>query len=210
MICPRCGRRMDWYIDGLIRPGASRKICPSCGAELELLNGSTGLLVNSILLAIGFLIIWLSEIPYMWLWIGLLGVGCWLLLPVWTKMFAKLVVWSYTEEQQAKAKWLAAESAASTIAMAAWVLYMVLILVIPYGRVISEFNPLDEKAWDKMEQFAEMAKDRFASTRGIIELGLGILSFCWCQVNMTRRMLLRRRAVASRLQQSGEMENTGV
>jgi hypothetical protein len=209
MICPECGKRMDWYIDGLIRPGASNRTCPSCEAKLELLNGNAGLIINSILLAVGLLGIWFGELPFMWLWISLLGIGCWLLLPVWTKMFARLVVSSYTREQQAKARRLAAESTASTITMAAWVLYMVVTLVVPYGQILSGFDSLDNESWDKMEQFAEMAKDRFASTRGMIELGLGILSFSWCQINVTRRMLLRRKAVASKLQQQDIIRNKG-
>lgn len=209
MICPKCGRQIGWYIDGLFRPAASKKICSSCGAELELLNGNLGLLANSVFLAIGLLIIWLSDIPYMWLWISLLGVGCWLLLPVWTKMFARLVVWSYSGEQQTKAKWLAAESTASTIMMTAWVFYMVFILVVPYGQIVSEFKPFDDGTWEKLEQFSEMIKDRFLSTRGIIELGFGILSFSLCQVNMARRMLLRRETVASKLEQQDIIRNKG-
>lgn len=199
MDCPKCGRRMGWYIDGLIRPAASTRVCPSCGAKLELLNSNRGLIINSILAAGGLLAVWFRQPPWMWLWISLIGLGYWLLLPVWTKMFGRLAVSSYSREQQVKARWLAAESFASTIMMGAWVFYMVCTLIIPYGQIISAFGSLDDKAWARMEQFTEMVRTRFVSPRGLIELGFGIVSFSWCRMNIRRRMLLRRKAVADKL-----------
>ena len=209
MDCPKCGRAMRWYVDGLIRPAASTRMCPSCGAKLELLNGNVGLVINSILLGGGLLGIWLGEIRYMWLWIGLLAIGCWLLLPVWAKLFGSLMIWSYRAEQEGKARWLAAESTASTIMMAAWVFYMVVTLVVPYSRIISEFDVNMDQAFKRMEEFTQIVKERIVSLRGMIELGAGIVSFWWCQTSITRRRLLSRQAAAGRVKQQGETGKHG-
>lgn len=210
MECPKCGKWMDWYISGLIRPGAGSRTCPWCQTRLELLHGNLGLFINSILLAGGLFVMYFYELSFQWAWVCLLGVGCWLLLPVWTKLFGKLIVSSYTRQQQIKARWLAAESFASTITMAAWVLYMVLTLIIPYGQIISGFESLDDKTWDRVEEFTEVVRERILSLRGMIELGAGILSGLWCRVSIYRRMHLRKQSIAGKLEREMHKPNEAV
>ncbi|MFA5424075.1 MAG: TFIIB-type zinc ribbon-containing protein [Phycisphaerae bacterium] len=209
MFCPKCSTQMGWYIDGLIRPGAGERICPSCGAVLEILNGNTGLLINGILFAAGLLVVWLRDLPYIWLWVALLSIGCWLLLPVWTKLFAVLEVSSYTNAQQEKARRLEAEYLVCKITMAAWVIYMAFSLIIPYGQIISELSSADAESWNKVEYLTQALKGRFASTRGLIEIAIGMLSFAWWQLNIARRTLFRRTVVADKLRQPDKMQNTG-
>ena len=210
MNCPKCGKQMGWYVSGLIRPGAGSRTCPWCQTRLELLHGNLGLLINSILLAGGLFAVYFYELSFQWVWFCLLGIAFWLLLPVWMKMFGQLIVSSYTREQQIKAMWLDAENFASTITMAAWVLYMVLTLIIPYGQIISGFGSLDDKAWDKAEEFTEIVKERILSLRGIIELGAGILSGIWCRVSIYRRMRLRRQSIAEKLEREMRKSNEVV
>jgi hypothetical protein len=210
MICPKCGRRMSWYIDGLIRPGIGSRICPWCQTKLELLHGNYGLFFASILLAGGLFVVYFFELPFQWVWVCLLGVVFWLLMPVWMRIFGKLIVSSYTREQQIKAMWLDAEIFASTITMAAWVLYMVLTLIIPYARIISEFNPNVDQSWQNVEDYTEAVKDRILSTRGIIELGVGILSLIWCRVNILRRMYLRKQSIEDKLGHQIQKPNEAV
>ena len=211
MDCPKCGRRMSWYVDGLIRPGAGTRTCPWCQTKLEVLNGHAGIMVNSVLLAAGFILVFLYQLPLTLLWLCLTGIGCWLLLPVWTKLFGKPVIWSYSGEQEAKAKWLAAESFASTITMAGWVLYMAITLLLPYGRILSELDSLDNETWKRMEEFTEMLQNRLFSTRGAIEIGVGILSFLWCQITLSMRALHRQRSVEDKIiRRQNKMESEEV
>ena len=200
MKCPKCGKQMSWYMNGLIRPGIGSRTCPWCQTRLELLRGSSGLIINSILLAGGLFVVYSYVSSFQWFWVCLLGIGFWLLMPVWQKIFGKLIVSSYTREQQIKAMWLDAESFASTITMAAWVLYMVLVIIIPYGQIIQGLGSLDDEVWDKIEKFSEEIRHRFLTTRGIIEFGAGLLSFTWCQISIYRRMHLRKQSIAGKLE----------
>jgi hypothetical protein len=63
MNCPKCGRRMNWYVDGLIRPGSGARICPGCMMKLEVQNGYTGIMINSVLLAAGFVLVFWYQVP---------------------------------------------------------------------------------------------------------------------------------------------------
>jgi hypothetical protein len=201
---------MNWYIGGLIRPGMGSRTCPYCLTRLELLNGFLGLVINSILLAGGLFAVYFYELPFQWLWFCLLGIVFWLMLPIWMKMFGKLIVSSYTKEQHIKAMWLEAEIFASTITMAVWVLYVILTLIIPYAKIISEFDSDMDQMVKNMDIFSETVRARILSSRGALELFVGIVSLLWCRVSVYRRMNLRRQSIAGKLQREMHKPNEVV
>jgi hypothetical protein len=167
-------------------------------------------MINSVLLAAGLILVLLYQLPWTVLWLCLIGIGCWLLLPVWTRLLGRLVIWSYSGEQEAKAKRLAAESFASTVTMAGWVVYMAVAFLLPYGRILSNFDPLVDQTWERIDDYGQMLRERLLSTRGTIEIGAGFASFLWCQISLGMQNQHRKQSIESRIiMRPNKMESEG-
>ena len=195
MVCPKCREKLSWYVDGLLRPSTSSRVCPGCGAKLELLNSGIGIVVNSVLIATGSVYLWMKQVPYAWLWVMMLFVFCWLATPVWVRSFGRVVVSSYTKEQEARARRLAMESTATTIALAGWVFYMALtVVVLPYYCLMAELEIDGDLLRKPFGGDAESVRGRFLGPRGIIELTIGAVSLGANRANARRRSRLRAEA----------------
>lgn len=190
---------MNWYLDGLLRPGFSSRHCQGCGIKLELRHPAAGLLLNSLCSAGILTFLMIKEAPYMLLWVLLLALLSWLIYPVWTWIFSSLVVWSYNEEQSSKLEKMNAHQMASTIAIAGWVIYMIFTVTIPYYNIIVQISELDEEAWTAMEDYSLTVKDRVFSPRGKIEFLIGILSLCWGGTNFTIKSRYKTKIVKNKL-----------
>ncbi len=198
MRCPNCKANLNWYRDALLRPAATTRKCPACGTSLELLNSGTPIIINSVIFAVASLYIWLKEIPYAPLWFFVLFVACWLTSPLWLRLFGRLVVRSYSAHQLAKVQRLAVEQTAATITVAGWTLYMVLTILLPYGRVLGHFDPSDDQSWQLVQNYAQTLRDRLYSLRGIIELAIGAASITWIRINLWRRSKLITKSLETR------------
>ena len=87
------------------------------------------------------------------------------------------------------------EQTAATIVVAGWTLYMVLTLLMPYARIIGEFDFDNEQTWEAMQEYGQMVRERLVSLRGMIELAIGFGSISWTRVNAWRKAKLRGQKV---------------
>ncbi len=205
MDCPKCGRRMDWYIDGLIRPGFNSRYCIGCNSRLELVNPSTPYTASGLIFVLALFGLVIGQVPYLWLWLILLAVFFWLVNPLFVKLLGRWAVYDYTQAELSRANLLNAVNTVSTLITAVWVGYLIMILVLPYWKIIGLLAEMDDKAFEAAQQYAQVFKPA-----RIIAMVVGVISAGASGTTSFMRYSLRKESLNRKLKQQGEMESEGV
>jgi hypothetical protein len=192
--CPICRTRFSSYLEGLARPAYSGVYCTSCGKRLELLNAGICHFISGIIFAVALVLLFFSEMSYLWLWVLLVAALCWLLNPIIVWLFGKWWLWSYRAADAAKVQLLAATQAISTIIAGIWVCYMIKVLLWPYYELLGSSDFFSERAAEFVERQRQLL-----SPRNIIGLVVGIISLGTSTTTSLWRRELRRRGVESKL-----------
>jgi len=192
--CPECDKTIRFFWDGLLRPAYTSLRCPFCNVRLELVNAGRCHFLSGIIFAAVLVLLFVMQLPFIWLWIILLGPLCWFLniLIVW--LLGRWRVWSYELSEIAKLRWLSAANAISTIIAGIWVLFMVKTLLLPYWKMVVDFDLLDERIDEIVEHYKELF-----SVRGVIGIIIGILSVSISGTTSFIKGGLRKRAIEKSL-----------
>lgn len=195
--CPVCGVKFSSYLMGLLRPTYGSVNCSDCYSRLELLNPGRCHFLTGIIFALALIWFVLSEVSYLWLWMTLAGIACWLLNPLIVGLFGKWGPWSYRAEDAAKVQLLGATQAVSTILAGIWVCYMAKVLLLPYYQLVSNFDFADQQITEAIEHY----KGLFGG-RGVIGLIIGFISVSTLTTTSVLRGGLRKRAIESKLSEA--------
>jgi hypothetical protein len=195
--CPICGKTGHSFWEGFLRPTYSSLRCPSCNKRLELVNAGRCHFISGIISAAILVFIFFMQLPFLWVWVILLGFLCWFLdvLIVW--LLGRWRVWSYELSELVKLRWLSAANTISTIIVGVWVFYMAWTLLLPYWKMIGNFDLMD----DQIDEMVEHYKELF-SVQGIIGIIIGIVSIMTSGTTGLIKGRLRRRAVEKSLSQT--------
>ena len=202
MNCPKCGRQMDWYIDGLVRPGLNSRYCTGCKSRLELVNPSTPYIAAGLLFVLILLGLVMGQVPYLWLWLILLGVVFWLLNPVFIRLLGRWTVYDYTLAEISKANLINAVNTISTLITAVWVVHLIMILYLPYWKIIGQMTEINDEAFDALEQYTQV----FRPAR-FIAIAVGVISMGISGTTSVMRYNLRQDIIRRRLEP--EQKETG-
>lgn len=202
MNCPKCGKQMSWYIDGLIRPGFSSRYCIGCNNRLELINSWLPYSATGILFALALLFLIMTGAKHLWAWMILLGVVSWLVNPIFVRLFGRWGVYNYTQSEVTKANLLNAVNTVSTLIAAVFVVHLIMILILPYWRIIDQLSQLDDKAFAAMQEYTKM----FEPAK-IIGLTVGVISMGTSGATSFMRHSLRRESLDRRLEKQSELPN---
>jgi phosphoglycerol transferase MdoB-like AlkP superfamily enzyme len=205
MVCPKCGRQMDWYIDGLVRPGFNSRYCMGCKSRLELVNPSTPYMATGLIFVLILFGLVMGQAPHLWLWLILLGLVFWLVNPVFIRLLGRWAVYDYTQAEISKANLINAVNTISTLITAVWVGYLIMILILPYWKIVGLLAQMDDRAFEAAQEYAQILKPArfFAIAAGVISIGLsGSTSFM--------RYSLRKESFNRKLKQQGEVESKGI
>ena len=196
MNCPKCGKQMSWYVDGLIRPGFNSRYCIGCNSRLELVNSWLPYLATGLLFALGLLFVVMGEVSHLWAWLILLGVVCWLVNPIFVRLLGNWAVYDYTQAEISKANLLNAVNTISTLITAVLVGHLIMILLLPYWRILEQLSQMDNKAFGAMEEYVQILKPA-----RIIGFVVGIISMGTSGTTSFMRHSLRRESLNRRLEQ---------
>jgi hypothetical protein len=196
MECPKCGKQMSWYVDGLIRPGFNSRYCIGCNSRLELVNSWLPYLATGLLFALGLLFVVMGEVSHLWAWLILLGVVCWLVNPIFVRLLGNWAVYDYTQAEISKANLLNAVNTISTLITAVLVGHLIMILLLPYWRILEQLSQMDNKAFGAMEEYVQILKPA-----RIIGFVVGIISMGTSGTTSFMRHSLRRESLNRRLEQ---------
>ncbi len=196
--CPICRTKFSSYLAGLARPAYGSVYCSGCGKRLELLNAGVCHFISGIIFAVALVLLFFSEVSYLWFWVLLVAALCWLLNPIIVWIFGKWWLWSYRAADAAKVQLLAATQTISTIIAAVWVCYMIKVLLWPYYELVGNAEILEEH----VAEFVEQQKNLF-NPRNIIGWAIGVISLGASTTTSLWRGQLRRRGVESKLNPPG-------
>lgn len=194
--CPKCGKTGHSFWEGFLRPTYSSVKCPFCEVRLELLNAGRCHFISGIIFAAILVFLFVMQLPLMWAWVILSGFLCWFLDVFIVWLFGRWWVWSYEISESAKLRWLSAANTVSTIIVGIWVFYMAWMLLLPYWKMVADFDLLDERIDEMIEHYKKLF-----SVQGIIGIIIGILSVATSGTTGLIKGKLRRRAVERSLSQ---------
>lgn len=194
--CPICGKTGHSFWEGFLRPTYSSLRCSSCDKRLELINAGRCHFISGIISAAILVFIFFMQLPFIWVWVILSGLLCWFLDVFIVWLFGRWWVWSYEISESAKLRWLAAANTISTIIVGVWVFYMAWTLLLPYWKMVGDFDLMDER----MDEMIEHYKGLF-SVQGMIGIVIGILSIATSGTTGLIKGRLRRRVVERSLSQ---------
>jgi hypothetical protein len=205
MICPKCGRRMSWYVDGLVRPGFNSRYCIGCNSRLELVNPSAPYMAAGLIFVLILFGLIMGQVSHLWLWLILLGVAFWLVNPVFIRLLGRWAVYDYSQAEISKANLLNAVNTISTLITAVWVGHLIMTLFLPYWKTIELLAQMDDKAFEAAEQYAEILRPS-----GIIGIAVGVISLSTSGTTSVMRYSLRKQSLKRKLAQQDETENQGA
>jgi hypothetical protein len=185
---------MRFFLEGLLRPTYANLRCPFCNVRLELVNAGRCHFLSGIIFAAVLVLLFVMQLPFMWVWVILLGLLCWFLSIFIVWLLGRWGVWSYELSELSKLRWLSSANAISTIIAGVWVLFMTKTLLLPYWKMIVEFDLLDERIDEMVEHYKELF-----SVRGVIGIIIGILSVAISGTTSFIKGGLRRRAIEKSL-----------
>lgn len=192
--CPKCGKTMRFFLEGLLRPTYTNLRCPFCNVQLELINAGLCHFLSGIIFAVALVLLFLIQPPFIWLWIILLGLLCWFLNIFIVWLLGQWRVWSYGLSELSKLRLLSAANAISTIIAGVWVFFMARMLLLPYWKIVANFDLMDEQIVEMVEHYKKLF-----SVQGIIGLIIGILSIATSGTTSFIKGGLRRRAIEKSL-----------
>ena len=192
--CPKCGKTMRSFLEGLLRPTYANLRCPFCNVQLELVNAGLCHFLSGIIFAAALVLLFVMQPPFIWLWVILLGLLCWFLNIFIVWLLGRWGVWSYELSELSKLRLLSVANAISTIIVGVWVLFMARILLLPYWRMVANFDLMDEQIGEMVEHY----KKPF-SVQGVIGIIIGILSVAVSGTTSFIKGGLRRRAIEKSL-----------
>jgi len=204
MVCPKCGRRMDWYIDGLVRPGFNSRYCIGCKSRLELVNPSTPYMAAGLIFVLILFGLVMGQVSHLWLWLILMGIAFWLVNPVFIRLLGRWAVYDYTQSELSKANLLNAVNTVSTLITTVWVGHLIMILALPYWNIIGLLAEMDDRAFEAAQQYAQV----FRPAR-IIAMVVGVISAGTSGTTSVMRYSLRKQSLNRALAQQGGMESRG-
>ena len=113
--CPKCGKMMHSFLEGLLRPTYTNLKCPFCNVRLELVNAGLCHFLSGIIFAAVLVLLFVMQLPFIWVWVILLGLLCWFLNVFVVWLLGRWRIWSYELSELSKLKLLSAANAISTI-----------------------------------------------------------------------------------------------
>ncbi len=192
--CPKCGKRIRFFLERFLRPTYASLRCPFCNVRLELVNAGLCHFLSGIIFATALVLLFFMQPPFMWVWIILLGVLCWFLNIFIVWLLGQWGVWYYELSELVKLRWLSAVNVISTVVAGVWVLFMARMLLLPYWKMVADFNLLDERIGEMVEHYKKLF-----SVQGVIGLIIGFLSVVTSGTTGLIKGRLRRRAVEKSL-----------
>ena len=195
--CPKCGKMMHSFLEGLLRPTYTNLKCPFCNVRLELVNAGLCHFLSGIIFAAVLVLLFVMQLPFIWVWVILLGLLCWFLNVFVVWLLGRWRIWSYEFSELSKLKLLSAANAISTIIAGVWVFFMAKTFLLPYWKLIADFDLMDERMAEMVEHYKKLF-----SVQGIIGLVIGILSVGVLGTTRFIKGGLRRRAIEKSLSQT--------
>ena len=192
--CPKCGKTMRFFLEGLLGPTYTNLRCPFCNVQLELVNAGLCHFLSGIIFAAALVSLFVMQPSFIWVWVILLGLLCWFLNIFIVWLLGRWRVWSYELSELSKLRLLSAANAISTIIAGVWVLFMVRMLLLPYWKIVAGFDLMD----DQIDEMVEHYKELF-SVQGVIGIIIGILSVAVSGTTSFMKGELRKRAIEKSL-----------
>ncbi len=194
VICLKCSKRINFLLERFLRPIYANLRCPFCEARLELVNAGLCHFLSGIIFAAALVLLFLKGVPFLWIWIILLGILCWFLdiFIVW--LLGRWEVWSYEVSELSKLELLSAASAVSTIIAAVWVFFMIRTVLLPYYNLLANFDLREDQIGETVEYYKELF-----SVRGIIGIIIGVLSLSVSGTTGYMKGKFRRQAIEKSL-----------
>ncbi|MGD9109530.1 MAG: hypothetical protein PVG93_01190 [Phycisphaerales bacterium] len=187
--CPMCGKKFGSYLMGLARPAYGSVFCSNCNQRLELLNPGICHFIGGVIFAVLLIGIVIMSVPYLWLWVMVIGLFCWLLNPVIVWLLGSWGIWSYDIAKAARLRFLAAAQAVSAIVAGVTALYIAFYLLGPYWRLLTNIEAGESQLADSVEEYK-----RIFSFEGIIGLTIGFISVATATTTKAMRKALRTSA----------------
>jgi len=192
--CPKCGKTMRFFLEGLLRPTYTNLRCPFCNVQLELINAGLCHFLSGIIFAAALVSLFVMQPPFIWVWVILLGLLCWFLNIFIVWLLGRWRVWSYELSELSKLRLLSTANAISTIIAGVWVLFMARMLLLPYWKIVAGFDLMDDQIGEMVEHYKELF-----SVQGVIGIIIGILSVAVSGTTSFMKGGLRRRAIEKSL-----------
>jgi hypothetical protein len=146
----------------------------------------------------------MGQVSHLWLWLILLGIAFWLVNPIFIRLLGKWAVYDYTQAEISKANLLNAVNTISTLITAVWVGHLIMILILPYWKIIGLLAQMDDRAFEAVEQYTGILKPS-----SIIGIVVGIISIGASGTTSALRYSLRKQSLNRELAQQGGTENQG-
>ena len=188
--CPKCGKMMRFFLERLLRPANTDLRCPFCNVRLELVNAGRCHFLSGIIFAAALVFLFVMQLPFIWVWIIMLGILCWFLNIFIIWLLGRWEVWSYELSELSKLRWLSAANSVSTIIAGVWVFFMIKTLLLPYWKMIADFDLMDERIGEIVENY----KGLF-SVQGVIGIMIGVISVGVSKTTSLIKGKLRRQAI---------------
>jgi hypothetical protein len=201
MNCPGCGEKLDTFLYFLVRPGFISRNCPACMAKLQFQNAGLGIIAAGITFSVSFFVLLLYEVSYLWLWLLLLSMFCAVVNAAFNSMFGSYTIWSISESEFQKRRQLFIQEQISFLTACTWIVYMIVSLSLGYVKIFQDTGDLDS-ILPAMDNFRKLVEERIMSTRGFIELVIGMASFIWIGTCRFRTALFNSNPKKSELDMS--------
>jgi hypothetical protein len=146
----------------------------------------------------------MGQVSHLWLWLILMGIIFWLANPVFIRLLGRWAVYDYTQAEMSKANLLNAVNTVSTLITAVWVGHLIMILVLPYWKIIGLLAQMDDRAFEAAQEYTQILRPS-----SIIGIAVGIISAGTSGATSVMRYGLRKQSLNRSLAQQGGTENQG-
>ena len=153
-------------------------------------------MASGLIFVLGLFLLVMGQVPHLLIWLILLAVIFWLVNPVFTKLLGRWAVYDYTQAELGRANLLNAVNTVSTLITAVWVGHLIMMLLLPYWKIIGLLAEMDDKAFEVAEQYVQI----FKPTK-IIAITVFIISAGTSGTTSFMRHSLRKESINRKLKQ---------